>query len=136
MEAALDIATFVSDQFVPFLPEESQVNPEVYGAELAWWLASELARRNVFTSYPEYEDWGWYLTLVTDTGSEFMLACGNVVGTRNRWTLMLRRFPKKLFGRGKPSFEEAGPLLSALHEAVHSAGSLSDLEWHWPLPIR
>jgi hypothetical protein len=60
MEAALDIATFVSDQFVPFLPEESQVNPEVYGAELAWWLASELARRNVFTSYPEYEDWGWY----------------------------------------------------------------------------
>lgn len=30
---------FYSDLFKPFLPEDSQVNPVCYGAELAWWLA-------------------------------------------------------------------------------------------------
>lgn len=53
----VDIAEFRSAAFAPVLPEENQVNPSVYGAELAFWLCTELAKRNVATSYPEYEDW-------------------------------------------------------------------------------
>lgn len=30
---------FDSDLFQPFLPESAQVNPKVYGAELAFWLS-------------------------------------------------------------------------------------------------
>ncbi|WP_413701987.1 hypothetical protein ACLKMH_10950 [Psychromonas sp. KJ10-10] len=52
--------TFKSDLFKPFLPEDSQVNPEVYGAELAYWLSKKLAEKNIITSYPESEDWGGF----------------------------------------------------------------------------
>ena len=61
MTRIVDIVDFHSDAFAPVLPEDSQVNPEVYGAELAFWLCTELAKRGVVTSYPEYEDWGWYI---------------------------------------------------------------------------
>ena len=41
---------FESRLFAPFLSEEGQVNPQVYGAELAWWLSRELAQEGVETS--------------------------------------------------------------------------------------
>ena len=132
MDTPLDIATFKSDKFAPFLPEESQVNPEVYGAELAWWLSAELARRGVVTSYPEYEDWGWYIEFITASGSEFSILCGNVTGTRNHWALALRRYAKRMFGRDKPSYSEATQLVSAIRDALHSAVSASDIEWLYP----
>lgn len=37
--------SFESHLFEPFLSEEGQVNPRVYGAELAWWLSRELLRK-------------------------------------------------------------------------------------------
>lgn len=132
MDTPLDIATFRSDRFVPFLPEECQVNPEVYGAELAWWLSAELARRGVVTSYPEYEDWGWYIEFITTTGSEFAVLCGNVTGCMDRWTLALRRHAKGIFGRDKPSYSEAAQLVSAIREALPSVARISDIEWLYP----
>src|SRR5262245_29293448 len=56
MEELRDIAR--SERFSPVLPDESQVNPGVYGAELAFWLCAELAALGVITSYPVSEDWG------------------------------------------------------------------------------
>ncbi len=58
MSTIIDIAEFKSSKFEPILPEESQVNPEVYGAELAYWVSTELARRGLATMYPGSEDWG------------------------------------------------------------------------------
>lgn len=132
MDAALDIATFRSDRFIPFLPEDSQVNPEVYGAELAYWLSAELARRGVFTSYPQPEDWGWYIEFTTSTGSEFAILCGNVTGTRDRWALALRRHARRMFGRDKPAFSEAGQLVAAIRGALESVVPPSDIQWHFP----
>ncbi len=86
-----DIVVFSSVRFSPVLPEDAQVNPQVYGAELAYWLCTELARRGVDTSYPEHEDWGWYLGHTTPAGSEFAVHCGNVTGSRERWLLSLNR---------------------------------------------
>ena len=59
MSALRDIAEFRSTKFAPVLPDDSQVNPQVYGAELAFWLCTELAKRGIVTSYPNFEDWGW-----------------------------------------------------------------------------
>ena len=36
MTTLIDIAEFHSARLAPVLPEESQVNPQVYGAELAY----------------------------------------------------------------------------------------------------
>jgi hypothetical protein len=44
---------FKSDLFKPFLSEAAQVNPDYYGAELAWWLSRELAIKGVETTYPK-----------------------------------------------------------------------------------
>jgi hypothetical protein len=40
---------FRSPLFTPFLSEDAQVNPGVYGAELAFWLAQRLAAIGIHT---------------------------------------------------------------------------------------
>lgn len=79
------IVEFESELFQPFLHEDAQVNPSVYGAELAFWLTRELARRGVLTSYPQAEDWGWYLEYITEEGNEYWLCCQNQDGAPDKW---------------------------------------------------
>lgn len=126
-----DVAEFASQKFAPVLPDECQVNPGVYGAELAFWLCSTLARLGVITSYPEYEDWGWYIEYSTNAGAEFALHCGNVGGSRERWQLSLRRFGRRMFGRDKPSYSEAAPLIDAVKRSLEAEVAISDLEWRY-----
>ena len=90
MSDLVDIAEFSSADFAPALPEECQVNPEVYGAELAFWLCQALARSGVATSYPESDDWCWSIGYQTESGSEFEVHCCNVEGSDSRWLLTLR----------------------------------------------
>ncbi len=130
MSTIIDIAEFKSSKFEPILPEESQVNPEVYGAELAYWVSTELARRGLATMYPGSEDWGWYVEWFTETGSEFALHCTNVEGMSNKWLISLRRHARKMFGRDKPSFTEAEELIKALREILDAEPSIDELKWH------
>ncbi len=65
---------FESNKFLPYLPDECQVNPGLFGFELAHWLSLELSRRGVITSYPISEDWGWFLEL-TEGDFEIMICC-------------------------------------------------------------
>lgn len=126
-----DVAEFTSLRFAPVLPDECQVNPGVYGAELAFWLCSALARLSVVTSYPQFEDWGWYIDYRTDTGAEFALHCGNVGGSSERWLLSLRRFGRGMFGRNKPPYSEATPLVDAVKRSLEAEAAVSDLQWRY-----
>jgi hypothetical protein len=128
MSALRDIVEFHSDRFAPILPDDSQVNPQVYGAELAFWLCSELAKRGIVTSYPESEDWGWYIEYYTDGGSEFAIHCGNVGGSKDHWLLSLRRYGRKMFGRDKPPYEDAAALIAGIRALVNADG-FSDVNW-------
>lgn len=125
----VDLVQFHSDSFAPVLPEDSQVNPKVYGAELAFWLCVELAKRGVVTTYPEHEDWGWYIGYHTASGSEFAVHCYNVEGTKDHWLLSLRRFGRKMFGRDKPPFSEAAALVSAIKTLLEEEPTISQLNW-------
>lgn len=120
--------TFSSEQFRPVLPEESQVNPGRYGAELAFWLCTRLAEEGIVTSYPEYEDWGWFVEYITSDGDEFWLACGNVDGTQDRWHCFLQPTKKGLFGR-KGDIEKAKPLIDAVRRVLDAASSVHTIEW-------
>ena len=131
MDDLLDLATFRSGRFAPVLPEECQVNPGCYGAELAYWLCVRLAERGVVTSYPDAEDWGWLLGYATDAGDEFALHCGNMDGTDDEWVLALRRFGRKLFGRDKPPFAHAEPLIFALREILEAEDTITALDWQY-----
>ena len=129
MNEIRDLAEFTAESLAPTLPEVCQVNPNVYGAELAYWLGTALAKRGIVTSYPQAEDWGWTLTFTSADGAEFALHCGNVDGSRDRWFLQLRRFGRKLFGRGKPSYNEALPLIGSLEGLLRGSPEVSSLEW-------
>lgn len=124
-----DIVDFRCDRFAPMLPEQCQVNPGVYGAELASWLCFELARNGIVTSYPRSEDWGWCIGYSTDSGSEFAVHCGNVDGAKDRWLLSLHPHARKVFGRDKPPYSEAEPLVSAIRIAVQSVAQPADIHW-------
>lgn len=66
---------FSSTRFLPYLPESCQVNPGVYGFELATWLSRKLAEAGFPTSYPTNEDWGWYIEYVEDEAA-YLIGCG------------------------------------------------------------
>ncbi len=57
---------FLSDKFLPLLPEECQENPGAYGFELAFWLSQALVKQGIVTSYPLGEDWGWLIQYIND----------------------------------------------------------------------
>ena len=120
---------FESDLFKPFLPEDAQVNPQVYGAELAFWLSRALAERGVVTSYPNYEDWGWFIEYTSPDDEEFWLCCGNREAASNKWLCFLSPKSKGLFGRHKAKAENAAPLLSALRTLLDSESGVKDIVW-------
>jgi hypothetical protein len=66
---------FESDRFLPFLPEECQSNPGIYGFELSVWVAQTLAASDLDTTYPLQEDWGWLLHCGDD---EILIGCASV----------------------------------------------------------
>jgi len=121
--------TFTSPRFRPVLPDDSQVNPGVYGGELAWWLCLQLAQAGVYTSYPIAEDWGWLLEYITPGGDEYWLGCGNVDGTDDQWLCFLEPKAKGLLGRRKPPLSGAAPLLKALAQVLASEPSVSGVHW-------
>jgi hypothetical protein len=129
MNTLRNMAEFRSRRFTPVLPEQAQVNPGVYGAELAYWLSTELARLGVVTSYPIAEDWGWLIEYSTAGGATFAVHCGNVDGTDDRWLLSLRRFRRGFLGRDKPSYEEARPLVDAIERLLRAEASVTELHW-------
>ncbi|MCP5419027.1 MAG: hypothetical protein H6970_00860 [Gammaproteobacteria bacterium] len=129
MSSLIDVAEFHSEKFAPVLPEESQVNPAVYGAELAFWIAQELARRGLAPSYPESEDWGWCVEWSTPEGAEFALHCCNTEGRKDHWCIALRRFGRKWFGRDKPPYTDAVELLDALKASLDAEPSITELKW-------
>lgn len=127
-----ELAEFRSTRFAPILSEKAQVNPGRYGAELAFWLCTQLAvKYRVETSYPVAEDWGWLLSHLTPAGDTFSIQCGNVDDTNDRWLLSIGAHSRKLFGRGKADFTGAGPLIEAVKQLLESEESIEDLQWRF-----
>jgi hypothetical protein len=126
METSVD---FDSKMFSPFLPDEAQVNPEVYGAELAYWLSGQLAQRGTPTSYPQYEDWGWFIEYTTEDDYEYWLCCANKDGAQDKWRCYLQPKAKSLFGRNKAPAEGAERLMHALRSVLREEPGISNVTW-------
>jgi hypothetical protein len=129
MSELRDIVEFRSAKFAPVLPEDSQVNPQVYGAELAYWLCVELAKRGLVTTYPENEDWGWFIEYFPESGAEFAVHCGNVGGEKDHWLLSLRRHGRKMFGRDKPPYSRAEPLVMGIKGLLEGEAEITNIKW-------
>lgn len=124
--------TFRSERFRPYLPEDYQVNPGTYGAELVYWLSRALAAEGVCTSYPNFEDWGWFLEYVTEAGEEYWLCCGNAGDTTDSWRCLLEPKGRGLFRSRKARVENARPLLEALDRVLRAEPGVHDVRWSEP----
>ena len=120
---------FDTDIFCPYLPEESQSNPGVYGYELAHWLSVELMKRKIATSYALGEDWGWFIEYV-EGDTELMVCCSSQAeegegykGMPIQWSIFIRA-PGGLFKRRKGiKVEQATKILSqSIVAALKEAG--------------
>lgn len=114
---------FTTDKFRPFLPEICQVSEDLYGFELAAWLAEQLADEGIATSYPHGEEFGWFLEYPAETGQEITIGCashGATQGYPTQWRVFARQRRKAL----KPG-ADAGQVL---HDAILSALAAAGIE--------
>ena len=114
---------FTTDKFRPFLPEVCQVSDDLYGFELAAWLAEALAGEGLATSYPHGEEFGWFLEYPAETGQEITIGCashGRTQGYPTQWRIFARQ-------RRKPTRPgaDAGQVL---HDATLSVLAAEGIE--------
>lgn len=122
---------FTSDKFHPYLPEDAQVNPGVYGFELATWLSRALAGKGVVTSYPNYEDWGWFIEYISDADEELMIACASQseageseTGQPLDWHIFIRQRKKPNKKKAAPGAPEATKLVGDAIVSVLSSDGI------------
>lgn len=123
----MNILVFRSDRFRPYLPDDCQVNPNVLGFELAEWLSRELAARGWTTSYPNHEDWGWFLE-GDEGGVEYMICCsgGEEGEGEYEWRVYVMH-PKKMFGK-RPDAMIAEQLLQRVKTVLDEAAIETETE--------
>lgn len=120
---------FSSAEFLPYLPEDAQANPGVYGFELALWLSRALAERGITTSYPLGEDWGWFIEYI-EGELEVMIGCSSMAdegegytGKPIDWSIFVKphRSVKSFFGRREES-PAPGRLTQAIEAVLAAKG--------------
>ncbi|MET3139478.1 hypothetical protein AAKU61_003859 [Undibacterium sp. GrIS 1.2] len=125
---------FSSAKFLPFLPEDRQANPGVYGFELALWLSQALMKVGIPTSYPLGDDWGWFIEYAQGE-SEFSIGCSSQTQTGDGYKgqpIAWRVFVKQelsLMQRfmGGATSEAALMLFEAIKVELRSEGILSSI---------
>ena len=112
---------FQSSLFAPYLPDDCQVNPNALGFELAHWLSRELAAAGTVTSYPNSEDWGWFLEFA-EGDVEYMICCSGSAEDDGvfEWRVYVET-PKKLF-RKVPPGPATRPLLDRIRTLLEREG--------------
>lgn len=127
---------FDTDKFLPYLPEECQSNPGVYGFELAHWLSQRLVARGFVTGYPMGEDWGWFIEYL-DGQTEITIGCNSEAsdgagyeGNPIRWRVFIRQslsLKQRLKGAGvSEKVREIAEAVAALLRAEGIAVNVSE----------
>ena len=115
----MTLLLFQSDRFRPFLPDDCQVNPNVLGFELAEWLSRQLASRGTITSYPQYEDWGWFLERDVD-GFDYMICCtGGMEASTFEWQVYVTPIRRLFKG---PKLDRSPEILKDVRLVLEAEG--------------
>lgn len=123
-------ARFRSTRFRPLRPENEQVNPGVYGEELARWVAARLTETEGAEPRVDYEDWAWLVELRLGKGHAWIF-CANEYGSDDVWMIDVR--PRsRLLGWFRPAAvtpDDLFGLCKRLHVIFSSEATIMDLEW-------
>ena len=123
-------ARFKSTRFRPLRPESEQVNPGVYGEELARWLAARLRERGDAEPRVDYEDFAWLVELGLGAGDAWIF-CANEYGSSDVWMIDVRPRPRFLGWFRSPAVtpDDLFGLCRRLHVILSSEATVTDLEW-------
>jgi hypothetical protein len=123
-------ARFESTRFRPLRPEDEQVNPGVYGEELARWLAARLAESEGTQPRVDYEDWAWLVEVAVGKGHAW-ICCANEYGSDDVWMIDVRQRPRLLgwLRRAGVAPDEMFGLCRRLHVILSSDATITKLEW-------
>lgn len=124
------LARFESTRFRPLRSESEQVNPGVYGEELARWLAARLADSEGAEPRVDYEDWAWLVELPLGRGHAWIF-CANEYGSDDVWMIDVRPRSRLLgwFRRPAVTPDELFGLCKKLHVIFTSEATITELEW-------
>lgn len=109
---ALDIL-FRSSRFNLLKTGEHFINPCCFGEDLAAWLRSKLAEKNIETAVPYQEDWGWELPATYGRDSYYVCMSGNADNSGSydgEWRIIAekrRSIWERLTGKGKIAADDA-----------------------------
>jgi hypothetical protein len=120
---------FRSQLFRPLKPEDEQVNPGVYGEELAKWVRENIGSHGVPAQDHFGEDWGWMVVFGRE--SPVWIGCGNVEDESDQWLCFCdvhRGFLDRLLGR-PPATEALRRTVNALASLLASEPRITDVEW-------
>ncbi len=121
---------FRSRNFPPLRPEEEQVNPGVYGEELARWLAGCLIETESFEPRVDFEDFAWLVELRFRDAMAWLL-CANEYGSDDLWMIDAREVPRLLgwIRRSKLPADALLDLCAKVHTILAAEPSISEIEW-------
>jgi len=119
---------FKSSKFEPLKPEEEQVNPQVYGEELAKWVYDHIGSHGLEAADYFDEDWGWMVVF----GQDFpvWIGCGNVGGSKTEWLCFCETYRKltdKILRRPLP-VKELEKTVVSLFSLIKSEPEIYDIE--------
>jgi hypothetical protein len=121
---------FRSKIFKPLRPEEEQVNPGVYGEELACWLSEHLTDTAGIKPRVDFEDFAWLVELPFGDGTAWLF-CTNEYGSDELWMIDVREAPRLLGWLRRPKLqpEVLFELCSTVHAILGAEPSISEIEW-------
>jgi hypothetical protein len=121
---------FRSSKFPPYEGEEDEINPGLWGKRLTEYLASELAKRGIFTDEMIVEDWGCYLP-VRNEGFDLALCCGHQYGDDDQFLVFTEPSTpkvKKLF-RTIDAEPQLTRILDALRKILEADTDIREIVW-------
>lgn len=110
------------------------INPCCFGEDLAAWMLGKLKERNIQSTDPDQEDWGWYIEAKL-AGENYMLGFGGNSLERpedpnfGEWRVMVNRdrsFKDKLFGKNK--MDHSDEMLTTVKQILEAEGWEPDFD--------
>lgn len=124
---------FRSHKFPPYVGEQEQINPGLWGRRLAEYLVTKLQERGIETEAMVAEDWGWYIPV---RNAEFRLAlcCGHQDGADDEFLCftepsqpVVKRWFKKI-----DATAQLTRLTEALQQILASDPEIREIVWTEP----
>ena len=118
---------FRSDRFPAYPDEEQQINPGIWGKQLAEFVSAGLKSRGIAAGKPVAEDWGW-LVPIENESFPLWIGCANYddgfLCFIEPSKPFIRRYFKKISTESQVS-----AVAKALDSLLASEASVGDVRW-------